>query len=246
MFRFPRERGLLSLWLATLLYALLVADSFNLWLCLSLLGSIVLLLLADYMLDSLRALNLHAFARGFVIISTVYAPIVYKSSWLFSPLALAITVMLSLLLLFAKMKVRCAFTLVGACLVATHSLMILLASGSLLFETGVYPILYVAMSTIQASNRVVGCGRAGQAVFYTLVLLAFLYGIVVFYPRGALLALAIVLADIMSRLVQEATGLSRRLTIRAYGFTEMFRSITVLTALGATLKRVLESTNLPA
>ncbi len=223
--RIPKESGLLSLWLATLVYALLEVREWGLPTVLSLTGSAILLLTSDAMLSAMARGDTRDLMKYFSILLSPYLPVL-----LLKPALIYLVVPLLPLIIVIHVstspgrEVSHGSTIAGSGAVALHSTALMVSGGVDDPVKLAIPLLYSVMSTSQASIRVLGWDRwaalSGAVAGASLLLSAIL---------SSLPLALIVASDVSSRVIQELGGFSGRMSVKAYGFSELARACLILT-----------------
>ncbi len=222
--RIPKESGLLSLWLVTLIYALLEVGGLGLTAMLSLIGSVILLLMSDTILSSIARRRVRLFLKSLFILLAPYIPII-----LLKPVLLYLSVPLIPLILVIYLstspgrEVSHGSTIAGAAAVAFHSTALMVSGGIMDPVRLAIPILYSVMSTSQASMRILGWNSwaaLSGAVAGASLLVSSMYS----SPSLTL----IMIFDLSSRVIQELGGLSAGSSVKIYGFIELARACLTL------------------
>lgn len=236
MLKLPREHGITSIWLSTLAYAILQIKELNPFTPIAILGSFVSLLLADYMLVCIANRRFRRGLSGMIIIALIYSPIlVVRFQQLITPIVIfAILLMLLIYLTREGKPITHGSTAVGGGLIAVHSTFILVSGGVASSWIHLFPVIYSLTATSQASLGVIGYQRNIAMIFYSMLATLSLFGFV-FYFLASPFSLYIIIADTLSRVVQDISGLSARISIKAYGLMEFFRTLIVLSSLGIIL-----------
>ncbi len=221
--RVPKESGLLSLWLATLIYALLKVRTWNLPVLASLAGSIVLLLLSDEILHLIASRRIKKLINQLSVVLILYIPLLLVNPMvLFLGLITVPFIVIILLSTSPDREITHGSTIAGSAAVAMHSPVLMISGGELDPAYLMIPPLYSIMATSHASIRVLGCNL--KALLSGIVAVAILISITLPSPALAI----VILVDISSRLLQEVTGLSSRVRVRTFGFIEFARSCLTL------------------
>ena len=231
--RLPREHGLTSVWLASLVYGLAQVSRVGPLLGLAVAAAIMVLLHADGFLDCFADRRLRGCIPGFTLIFAPYLAIMVLEP---SPIHMLVVVLTALLAAALHASTRSSkvthySTIAGGTLISLHAYFIMAAGGANLLNALFLP-LYTAMSVAQAALRVIGWRGSVQALLYTSMAATLLFAATLFPPAS----LVLLVGDVVSRIVQEASGISSRMSVKRYGLTELIRGILVLGALGILLR----------
>ncbi len=222
--KIPKESGLLSLWLATLIYALLEVRGWGYLTALSLVGSVILPLTSDAMLAAIAGRKTRKFLMHFSILLAPYLPLLLLKPAL---LYLAAPLLPLIAVVHASTspgrEVSHGSTIAGSAAVALHSTALMMSGYVVDPVKLTIPVLYSMMSTSQASLRVLGWN--GWAALSGMVAGASLLLSAVPSPFLTL----VIASDISSRVIQELGGLSGRMGVKTYGFVELARACLTLT-----------------
>ncbi len=224
--KIPKESGLLSLWLATLIYALLEVRTWNLYVLSSLTGSIILLLISDEILGLIASRRFKKLVKLLSGIVFVYTPSLIINP-LVLPLAIALLLLVAIIFLSTSpgREVTHGSTIAGSAAVAMHSPILMVSGGALNPVDLMIPPLYSILSTSHASIRVLGWDSrafiSGVAAGISLLLIT---------SQSSSL-LMVILVDLVSRLLQEISGLSSKIRVKTYGLIELARSCLTLAVL---------------
>ncbi len=229
----PREHGLTSVWLAALIYGLAQVRELSVLLPVALAASVATLLLADGFLDCFATRRLAGCSSGFAAIFVPYTVIMILRP---SPIHIAVVGLTAVLAVVLHASTRTAkvthySTIAGGTMISLHAYFIMAAGGADLVNALFLPV-YTAMSVAQAAIRVIGQRRDVAAFFYVSMIGMLAYAATRFPPAGLLVAAG----DAASRVFQEVSGLSERMSIKRYGLTELARGLVVLGTLGVLLR----------
>ncbi len=229
----PREHGLTSVWLATLIYGLAQVKEFNIMLPVALAASTATLLLADGFLDCFASRRLAGCGPGFVAIFAPYLVIMVSRPSLLHVAVVGLTAILAVVLHVSTRaaKVTHYSTIAGGTMISLHAYFIVAAGGADLGNALFLPV-YTAVSVAQAAMRVIGWRRDVAAFFYISMAGMLAYAATLFPPAGFLVAMG----DAASRVFQEVSGFSERMSIKRYGLFELVRGLVVLGVLGVLLR----------
>lgn len=232
MLRLPREHGLIALWLAALIYALLQLRSYAWLVILTIIGSVFVLLSSDPILTCIVKWKFKDCMANILIIILIYLPLLlYRFNYILPLLLLALLLNALLVYFTRKGKVITHYTTtIGSGIISIHSSLILISGGIIAIERLILPIIYSMMATAQASIKVLGFKKDINAIFTMLLIFMVFIGLFILSVNP--LAFYVILTDISSRILQEISGLSEKISIKAYGIMELLRSITILGLLG--------------
>ncbi len=223
----PKESGLLSLWLATLIYALFKVKEWNYFILSSLIGSMVLLLMSDEVLSLIAKRRTRRLIKLLSVILIPYIPsLLMNPAILLVGIVAALFISIIFLSTSPSKEVSHGSTIAGSAAVSMHSIILMISGGALSPADLLLPPLYSIMSTSHASIRVLGHNTLALLSGATAGILL----LIITLPSPSLQV--IMLLDIVSRLIQEITGLSSRIKVRAFGFLELARSCLTLSASG--------------
>ncbi|GEM_PF-2626178 len=221
--RVPKESGLLSLWLATLIYALLKVRTWNFLVLSSLAGSIALLLISDEILNLIASKRIKKLIKQLSVVLIFYIPLllVYPMVLLLGLITVPLVAIIFLSTSPSR-EITHGSTIAGSAALAMHSPILIISGGELDLAYLLLPPLYSIMATSHASIRVLGWEL--KALLSGIVAGVTLISITLPSPSLA----TVILVDISSRLLQEITGLSSKVRVRTYGFIELARSCLTL------------------
>jgi len=223
----PREGGVIGVWAASLAYGLVYAargDPDPASLALALLGSFASLIAAG---RTWLAPPLHRAVAiagtGFLLISAAHS----------RPLdALLLALALLPLAAVAVLGRGMSLILAGGPLLAGHGGFLALVSGASVLEA-LLPVAYSLMTVSIAASRVQG-DRAAYSVPVALGAVATSI-IALSLCTACTISGGLLLVDVLTRLIPYPLGVYSRMSLRAYGFLEAFRSLAVMILAAACL-----------
>lgn len=229
----PREHGLTSVWLAALIYGLAQVREPSVLLPVALAASVATLLLADGFLNCFASRRLTGCGAGFAAVFVPYLAVMVLEP---SPTHLVVVGLTAILAVVLHASTRASkvthySTIAGGMMISLHAYFIVVAGGADPSNALFLPV-YTAMSVAQAALRVIGQRRDVEAVFYVSMIVMLTYVAARFPLAGPLVAAG----DVASRVLQEVSGLSEKMSIKKYGLTELVRGLAVLGALGVLLR----------
>ncbi len=218
-FRIPREHGLIFIWLSTLIYSLLQVKILNLYLLEAIIGSFLILMLSDSMLDHLRKKEFIKFFIGSSLIFLVYLPLLIKSYQKYIFQIILLIVIICTFLIFYNIKPK-YYSIIGGVLISMHSYFILFSANVSEYKLFLFPVAYSFIATSQAFLRVKEENKTILYLFYivSILLLILFIRTVPFY---------ILFIDIILRIYQQISRLNYKIKIKLFGIIEAVRNLLV-------------------
>ena len=223
MLRMPRESGIYSIWIASLVFAARRVSSAGLGLPVgaALLGSIIMLPATEYA----RSENPGARLAALGLAASPYL-LVLAYTWPHSLPAAAV----GAVLLYFSLRLQALRVVVGGGLVAFHGTMLALAGGMPLIDS-LLPIPYATLGSAEAFIRISGSSKPALLAEALCMAMVLLYAVL--YPGIPSPAGLAIILDVSARILMRITGFSARMPLKAYGVLEFLRLTIVLGVAGA-------------
>ena len=217
----PKEGGILGVWISSLTYGIILSIKYidNPYLLAALIGAIAALPATGLALNRKPGRDR---AKIIIPIGILFLPLVIDTL----PDSIYYLIPTITLLVGAAIATGLSLILIGGPLVSAVGGALALANGNPIYP--LLPLTYSLMTVALAGARVTGR-------YKELTLTASLGGIGVLIAALALSSTctassAILILDVLLRLAMIPTGLYERLSLKQYGFHELFRSLLVLGA----------------